>query len=274
MPLAVKRSLQLQYFLGRIGIFLLAPVNMLLLKAMGYRVRDLNRLRETCLQEFRKHKGSWIICANHLTMVDSMILSYAMFSLYRHFAIFRVLPWNLPERDNFQRNPILAVLCYLAKCIPVNRGGNRDAMKGTLERCDCVLSNGQNLLIFPEGGRSRSGRVDTEGYSYGVGRFIKEFADSRVMCIYLRGDGQKNFGFMPRFREWFTMKVEVLDLKRPAFDGLRAQREYAGQIIRRLAEMEEEYFASCRQRCGGFDEPGKHEKESGCSFHQPRLHSD
>jgi 1-acyl-sn-glycerol-3-phosphate acyltransferase len=239
--------MRLQYVLGRIGIFLLAPANWLAMKMLGYRIRDLRVFRETCLKAFSEHPGPWIICPNHLTMVDSLILSYAIFSMRDHLVDFRMLPWNIPERDNFQRNPILAVLCYLCKCIPVNRGGNRDAMKKTLDRCDYVLSTGQNLLIFPEGGRSRTGRVDTEDYSYGVGRFVKEFSNIRILCIYMRGEGQKNFGFIPRFCERFIVKVEVLDPVRLNFNGLRAQREYAGQIIRRLAEMEGNYFASCRQ---------------------------
>jgi 1-acyl-sn-glycerol-3-phosphate acyltransferase len=272
MP-AVKRFMQLQDVMGRIGVFILGPLYFIFMRAMGYRVRNLKAIREACHSEFRKHDGPWVICANHLTMVDSMILTYGMFSLYRHFSDFRRLPWNLPERNNFQRNVILAVLCYFAKCIPVSRGGDRDEMKKTLDRCDYVLSHHQNLLIFPEGGRSRSGRVDREGFSYGVGRFVKEFENCRILCIYLRGDRQKTFGSMPGFRERFTMKVEVLDPERPNFNGLRAQREYAGQIVRRLAEMEEEHFASCRERHRGSEGTGKQGEEPGCSFHQPRLHS-
>ncbi|HPC03062.1 MAG TPA: lysophospholipid acyltransferase family protein [Syntrophales bacterium] len=215
---------------------------------MGYRIRDLKRLRKACFGKFAKHNGPWIICANHLTMVDSMILTYVMFSLFQHFSHFRWIPWNLPERDNFQWNPILAVLCYLAKCIPVNRGGNREEMKRALDKCDYVLSGGQNLLIFPEGGRSRTGRINKKEFSYGAGRFVKEFSNCRILCIYLRGDEQKSFGTIPRFRERFTVAVKVLKPHRPAFNGLKVQREYAGQIIECLAEMEKEYFGRWDKR--------------------------
>jgi len=272
MTFAAKALLQLQYFLGRIGVFVVGPAYFFFIRMMGYRVRDLKALREACGREFRRHRGPWIVCANHLTMVDSMILTYAMFSLFRHMTDFQRIPWNLPERDNFQRNPILAVLCYFAKCIPINRGGSRDEMRQTLEKCDYVLGLGQNLLIFPEGGRSRTGRVDREGYSYGVGRFIREFENCRVMCLYLRGDSQHTFGSMPRFRERFTMKMDVFKPEKLASGGLRAQREYAGQIIRRLAEMEEDYFASRGERCDRFDGSREDREEPGCSIHQPRLH--
>ncbi len=49
-------------------------------------------------------------------------------------------------------------------------------------------------MIFPEGGRTRTGRVDTEGFSYGVGRFVKEFPDLKVMCLYLRAIIRKRTG--------------------------------------------------------------------------------
>ncbi len=97
-----------------------------------------------------------------------------MASLGGHILRFRRVPWNLPERDNFQRNIFLAVLCYLAKCLPVNRGGSREELQRLLEKCRRVLDWGQSLLIFPEGGRSRTGRVDRENFSYGVGRFLDE----------------------------------------------------------------------------------------------------
>lgn len=242
MKPAITMSMQLQYFLGRIGILLLAPICFLFIKVMGYRVRDLKKIRETCSGKFAKHNGPWLICANHLTMVDSLILSYAMLSLFRHFSHFRWVPWNLPERDNFQRDPILAVFCYLAKCIPVNRGGNRKEMKRALDRCDVVLAGGQNLLIFPEGGRSRTGRINKNGFSYGAGRFVNKFSNCHILCIYMRGDGQKSFGTIPRFREQFTMAVKVLEPQLPPFNGLRVQREYARQIVECLAEMEEKYF--------------------------------
>jgi len=248
MRSGVTRSMQLQYFLGQIGIFLIAPLNVLFIRAMGYRIRDLKRIRKACFGKFAKHNGSWIICANHLTMVDSMILTYVMFSLFQHFSHFRRIPWNLPERDNFQQNPILAGLGYLAKCIPVHRGGNREEMKRALDRCDAVLSGGQNLLIFPEGGRSRTGRINKKEFSYGAGRFVKEFSNCRILCIYLRGDEQKSFGIIPRFRERFTVAVKVLEPHRPAFNGLKVQREYAGQIIECLAEMEKEYFGRWDKR--------------------------
>jgi hypothetical protein len=148
----------------------------------------------------------------------------------------------LPERANFQRNFLLAALCYLSKCIPVGRGGNRKEMRKTLERCQYILSRRQNLLIFPEGGRSRTGRVNIENYSYGVGRFVKAYDGYRLLCVYLRGDGQETYSSIPRFGEQFTVTLEELVLPESDLHGLRAQRDYSTQIIQRMAKMEEYYF--------------------------------
>src|SRR5512138_3588187 len=132
-----KRSrffLRLQDVLGRLAIFFLAPFYFMLAHAFFYRVRNLREIRRQCKQEFAEHKGPWIVCANHLTMIDSFILSYVSFSFWQHIAHYKKLSWNLPERRNFQSNIFLAALCYLSKCIPVDRGGSREKMKLVLDQ--------------------------------------------------------------------------------------------------------------------------------------------
>ena len=235
--------LGLQYVLGRIAVVLTVPLCFLFVRLMGYRIRDLKRIRSEVKRLYRAYGGPWIVCPNHLTMIDSLVISYGMFSLADHILHFRRVLWNLPERKNFQRNLFLVLLCYLAKCLPVERGGSREALQLLLEKCSRVLDWGQSLLVFPEGGRSRTARINQENFSYGVGRFLDEKNRCRVMIVYLRGDGQERYGTMPRFGERFTMTVEVFDPGVVDVGGLRRQREYARRIIERLAGMEDEYFA-------------------------------
>ncbi len=236
--------LSLQYVLGRLAVVITVPFIFLAIRMRGYRIRDLKRLRSEVARLHREHEGPWLICPNHLTMIDSVLISYGMASFFGHIGRFKDVPWNLPERDNFQRDLFLAVLCYLGKCLPVNRGGNREELQRLFDKCRSVLGLRQSLLIFPEGGRSRTGRVDKENFSYGVGRFLDECPGCRVMLIYLRGDGQETFGTMPRRGECLTMNVELFDPGNVPGVGLRLQREYARRIVERLAGMEEEYFAS------------------------------
>lgn len=256
-----KTFLALQKGLGRLTAILLAPCYFAVIRLMGYRIRDLKAVRALCRREFERYEGPWLICANHLTMVDSVILSYAMLSLWMHLRAYRWIPWNLPERNNF-RNPLLMLMCYLSKCIPVQRGGSRAETKQALAKCAYLLSRRQRLLIFPEGGRSRTGRIDREQYAYGVGRFLdNDSGDLRVMCLYLRGDHQASYSNIPAFNEYFTILVDVFRPEKSALTGLRAQRDYAGQIIGRLAEMEERYFDIHRQRHCGPDRSRQHREE-------------
>ncbi len=268
-----KTLLSCQYALGRTAVFVLAPFVYLAVRLFGYRVRDLRAIREKCGRYFKEHDGPWIICANHLTNIDSVILAYAIAPMQRYMFRFRILPWNLPERANFQRNIFSTIMCYLVKCIPVSRGGDREEMKTVLEKCIYLLGRGQALLIFPEGGRSRTGRINPENVSYGVGRFVQNFENCKVMCIYLRGDGQDQYSDIPRLGERFSISVDVLTPKRTELNGLRAQRHYAEMIINHLAHMEEAYFASRRQRHSGLDASLCKRKEREYPLHETRFHS-
>jgi len=243
-----KYPLSFQYYVGWVSAFVLAPLMYLLIRLAGYRIRNMREVRKFCRKSFKAHKGPWIICANHLTMIDSLLLVYIMAPFYHILYSYRFLPWNLPERANFRKNTILTILTYLTKCIPVSRGGERAANKSVLEKCLYLMNGNQPVLIFPEGGRTRIGRVDVENFSYGVGYFVQNCARAKVLCLYLRGDRQDAYSNLPKWGERFTALAEVLEPERTDQSGLRAQRAYAEQIIKRLAKMEEAYFALPEQK--------------------------
>jgi 1-acyl-sn-glycerol-3-phosphate acyltransferase len=267
-----KIFLLLQNFIGRVTILVLAPLYFLTAKIFFYRVRDLKEIRRRCAAEFARHDGGWIVCSNHLTMIDSFILSYAIFSLGNHIIHYKKLPWNLPEINNYKHNFLLTVLCYLSKCIPVHRGGSREKMKQTMDKCVYILTNGGTIMIFPEGKRSRTGRVDQEGFSYGVGRFIRNVENCKVMCMYVRGDKQASYSVIPSWGEKFSIDIEIFTPQPAQGSELRVQREYAKQIIEQLAQMEEKYFASRRERCGGFAGCGEREQEQGFALSKKNPH--
>jgi 1-acyl-sn-glycerol-3-phosphate acyltransferase len=248
-----KIFLHLQNIIGRITILVIAPLYFSTVLIFFYRVRNLKEIRRQCAAEFAKHKGGWLICSNHLTMIDSFILGYSLFSLWEHITGYKKLPWNLPEWNNYKNNIFLAILCYLSKCIPINRGGSREKMKKSLDKCIYLLRRGDNIMIFPEGGRSRTGRVKKEDFSYGVGRFVKNVENCKVLCMYLRGDKQDSYSVIPAWGEKFSVQMEVFTPEPIEGSDLRVQREYAKQIIDRLAQMEEKYFALRRERCCGFE---------------------
>ncbi len=260
--------LAVQNALSSLAAIFFIPVCMVIIRLMGYRFRDLRAFRRRCRELFSRHGGGWLICANHLTLVDSAFIAFALLSFGGAILHYRRFPWNLPERRNFNRNPVDTILCYLMKCIPITRGGDREEVKRTLEKCDYLLSQGHSILVFPEGGRSRTGRIDVENYAYGVGRFVKNLDRMKIMCIYFRGDRQETYSSIPKPGDTFTMDVEVFEPRRLEYNGLKAQRDYAGQIIRQLSRMEERYFESRERHCrlDGSPEQGK---ESGPALRQP-----
>lgn len=238
-----KAYFYFQYMIGRLMIFITAPLVVIAIKAARYRVRNIDAVRRRVQDLMATHRGPWLICANHLTLIDSVILAYAMLPARRYIFQYNLLPWNVPERMNFNRNLFVGLACFLTKCIPVIRGGNRDAVRSTLGKCAYLLGKGENLMIFPEGTRSRSGRVNTGEFSYGAGRLFCSVPGCRVMCLYMRGDGQETYSNFPRYGETFTLAVEEC---RPETEskGLRAHRDCSAQIVTFLSEMEHRYFAS------------------------------
>ncbi|HON58030.1 MAG TPA: lysophospholipid acyltransferase family protein [Smithella sp.] len=272
MSRKAKILLLVQNGLGRMAILFLAPLYFLAFKVMFYRVGNLREIRRRCQAEIAAHEGGWLICSNHLTMIDSFILSYAIFGLGGHIAHYKKLPWNLPEIDNYRNNWFLTALCYLSKCIPVNRGGSREKMKETMAKCVYLLERGGIIMIFPEGRRSRTGYVDREGFSYGPGRLIKRAPNVKVMCMYLRGERQKNFSAVPVWGEKFYVRMEVFTPRPLAGGDLRAQRDYSAQIIEKIAAMEEEYFALCGKRRGGFEGTGQRRQEREFAFPEKNSH--
>jgi 1-acyl-sn-glycerol-3-phosphate acyltransferase len=262
--------LAVQNAVSRLAAIFFIPFCILIIRLMGYRFRELKAFRKRCRDHFGSHNGGWLICANHLTLVDSAFIAFALLSYSRSILHYRWFPWNLPEQSNFNRNPIDTAICYLMKCIPIARGGDREEMKRTLEKCDHLLTEGHSILVFPEGGRSRTGRIDVENFSYGVGRFVKNLDRMKIMCIYLRGDHQETYSSIPKPGDTFTMDVEVFEPRRLEYNGLKAQRDYADQIIRQLSRMEERYFES-RERYCRFDGSPEQGKEPGSALRQPHL---
>ncbi len=233
--------LHLQYLSGRIAIFMTAPILVLLIKMAGYRVSQLKKHRQKIAALFNAHQGPWVICANHLTLIDSAILSYVMFPVWRYMIDYHLLAWNLPEKRNFQRNPAMTLLCFVLKCIPVVRRGKRESIKACFAKCGYLLEQGESIMIFPEGTRSRTGRINTETFSYGPGRLVDSRPDCRVMCLYLRGEHQASYSNIPVPNDVFSFAVETCAINRN-LSGLKAHRAHSRQIIEKLAEMEKTYF--------------------------------
>jgi 1-acyl-sn-glycerol-3-phosphate acyltransferase len=212
------------------------------LRFRRYRIPDLSRARAEFAALERGRRDGLLICANHLTLIDSLIIQWALAPGWRLFVQPRWFTWNLPDKHNITANVFLRLLGYLGKCVPVVRKGSPEEARRTLDKVAYLLSRGQSVLVFPEGGRSRVGHVDPERVMYGVGRMLQEAPGARVLCVFARGVGQREHGNYPRPGERFFVRLAALSPE-TTFQGMRADRDLAMQIVGRLTEMEQEYFA-------------------------------
>ncbi len=237
-----RLALGVQRGLGR----LLAPLWVPLLAGVmrfgfGWRVREQAALRAEYARLRAEPGGPLLLCANHLTMLDSFVIAWALgspgFYLRQHAA----LPWNTPESRHFASTVWRRALVYLMKCVPVTRGSDRRAVGRVLARVRYLLARGEAVLVFPEGARSRSGRVELESAAYGVGRLVQALPGCRVLCVYLRGDGQEGYSSAPRRRERFRARLACFEPKTDQA-GVRGAQGLARQIVGRLAELEREHF--------------------------------
>ena len=234
-------DLRLQRAVGRLLSPLWVPLVVLV---MRFWMRGRIDGGEAVRREYRQlvaAGGPILVCANHLTLVDSAVVAWALGSPAWYLAHYAALPWNVPERRNFAESIGSRVLVYLMKCVPVTRGGERAEVAAVLGRLAQLLTRGETVLLFPEGGRSRSGRVDEENATYGVGRLLAIVPGCRVLCVYARGDRQESFSDLPARHERFRVRCEALRPTSPS-TGLRGARDVARQIVGALARLERQHF--------------------------------
>ncbi len=207
----------------------------------GYSFHGLHEIRRRFKAELKANSGPVLIVANHLTFVDSPILTWGLAPTWWYVFHSTKMPWNTPERSNFAANPFTRVVVYLFKCLPITRGGDRKAVTLVLDKLAHLLRRGHPVLMFPEGRRSRTARIDRTHAAHGVGRLVKAVPGTRVLCVYLRGDHQDEYSLLPAKGETFHLATSWLE---PATEkkGLRGSVDITGQILTRLEEMEEAYF--------------------------------
>lgn len=207
---------------------------------LNYRIKDLKNTRRRFQEIARKNPSGLLVCPNHLTYIDSLLLAWAFASIGSYMQHFRTFCWNLPNARNVQESRLYRVICYLGKCILIDEDSEK--AKQTMHKAAYLLHHGQYVMIFPEGRRSTSGRIDVENYVYGVGKLHMDSHLEQVLCVYLRGGKQQNASKMPAKGERFkvNMKLQKIDNEQ---QGRRGMRATANQIISTLQQMETSYFA-------------------------------
>ena len=232
----------MQIAVARLSAPLWVPATVALMRfGFGWRIDGLAATRARFREVWDDGRTPLLICANHLTLVDSAVVAWALASPWWYLRHFSALAWNVPERRNFASSRLQRVLVYLMKCVPIERGSDRKQVAESLDRLVWLLARGEAVLIFPEGGRSRSGRIELDNQTYGVGRLAAEVPGCKVLCVYARGASQDTWSALPARGERFHVAVDVVEPASP-HSGLRRSIDVSQQIVRRLAEMEKDHF--------------------------------
>ncbi|WP_319592805.1 lysophospholipid acyltransferase family protein [Salicibibacter halophilus] len=115
-------------------------------------------------------QGPVIICSNHKSNLDPPLLG----SYIRR-------PLRFMAKEELFSSKWFGPLLVRLRAFPVKRGGSD---RGALRKGISVLENGEMLLLFPEGNRSKTGEIK-EGLA-GAGFFALK-SEATVIPAYVRG---------------------------------------------------------------------------------------
>ena len=243
LPFRTRAAHTFQREMGRlVAVFWVIPIAFILRVLMGYRIKDVAQVRARYRALLKESDHPLLICPNHLTMMDSAVVAWALGGSWWYLFHYSRMPWNLPEYNNYSSQLPTRLGAWLIKCIPVIRGGRREDVSRVIKRVQHLLSRGETALIFPEAGRSRSGRVEADAVAHAVGRILTSVPGCQPLCVYLRGDRQQTWSTVPARGDSFYIDFEVGELHSD-HSGMRRSRDFSRQIVDRLVGMEEEYFA-------------------------------
>ena len=231
--------LRIQSFLSWVFAGLIAaPFLWLFIKLFSYKIYHKERLTEL--------KPPYLLVSNHLTLIDSWFIAYATI-----FPDFLWWPWKMfwsvPEFTNYYRGP-LALLMWLSRTIPIIRGASPKEQKLAKGKIINVLKNNEAVHFFPEGTRSRTGRI--ENFTTGIGRIYLFIPDCRILPVYIRGTenvlpiGRK----FPRIFKKIDVVIGEPRKLTTEYKGIRGGVDISKQIFDILVVMEKEYFESGKYR--------------------------
>ena len=166
-------------------------------------------------------EGAVILAANHMSNVDPPLL-----------ATFLPRPVCYMAKQELFEVPILGFVITRAHSFPVKRGsGDRGAIKAAVT----VLKQGRVLGLFPEGTRSKDGKIHKAEAGVAL---IASMTNTPVVpaCIVGTDHILKNVGFLP--------KLKVIYGKSMRFSGNRKEKSeleaFSQSIMDAIAKMRDE----------------------------------
>ena len=158
----------------------------------GWKVRTLHRDRI-------QRGQAYVLAANHTSIADIVLL----------FTLFRQYKW-VSKRENFKL-PFIGWNMWLSGYVPLVRGDS-SSTKRMMDACRRLLERGMSIMMFPEGTRSKDGKV--QPFKHGAFTLAKD-ANVPVVPIAIHGGHL----LIPKHGKTFAaaadLTVEVLEPMAP-----------------------------------------------------------
>lgn len=213
----------------------------------SYRIKDLKEVRRQFREIWKEKERTgtpMMICANHLTFIDSAIIMWALANNFWYTFNFRALTWNVPAGDFFKKKFHYHAIMYLTKCIFIDREGSPLHKNLILNLCRYMLDKGNVVLIFPEGQRSRTGHFDVDRLRFGPGKILTALDNAQVLCVHVRSPQQKTFSNYPPKGSQFQIRMKVITPSTEGQSKKQASITAVKEIGAVIKEMEDDFFAS------------------------------
>ncbi len=154
-------------------------------------------------------KGPAVLVANHMSLLDILVV----------YALFRPFKW-VAKAELF-RVPIVGWNMVINDYVRIRRG-HPDSVRRMMEHCRLHLERGTPILIFPEGTRSRDGRL--QSFKDGAFRLAVE-ERCPIIPIVITGTGEalpkRGLVFRGRMRATVRVLEPISPLDHPTHGELR-----------------------------------------------------
>lgn len=139
----------------------------------------LNRVKIYGKKNLQESHLPFLFVSNHVSILDDMFIGPLLFTP-RGFFNYKFMPYHTPEQKNFFLGPIISWIMVHLKCIPLTRGKgfNQPGVQTIIDK----LKDGGCVHIYPEGTRTRSGRLG-QGKA-GVGKIVFESRCKVIPCYH------------------------------------------------------------------------------------------
>jgi 1-acyl-sn-glycerol-3-phosphate acyltransferase len=157
----------------------------------------------------------YIFMANHLSFLDGPLMAMAI-----------PRPVRIILKQSLFRIPVLGIGMRHVGYVSVDRKGVRGGKKSIERAARLMRDRGYSFLVFPEGTRSRDGRM--QAFRRG-GFFLTLESGATVLPVRISG----TFEIMPR-RQWHARKGKVRVDFREAIPSAGYTRETMGELMEKV----------------------------------------